>query len=67
MCSADSNDTRRGWNMNMESSNAVLIRNWWAIAIRGLAGIAVGATAFVMPGATMLALVLHAAAARGAT
>jgi uncharacterized membrane protein HdeD (DUF308 family) len=60
MSSAESNDTQRGWNT--ESSNAVLVRNWWAIAIRGLAGIAVGAIAFVMPGATMLALVLLFAA-----
>ena len=42
--------------------NAVLARNWWALAIRGLLGIAVGVIAFLMPAATMLALVLLFAA-----
>jgi uncharacterized membrane protein HdeD (DUF308 family) len=42
--------------------NAALARNWWALAIRGLLGIAVGVIALVMPAATMLALVLLFAA-----
>ena len=37
-------------------------RNWWAVAIRGLLGMAVGVIALVLPGATMLALVLLFAA-----
>ncbi|HEY1979583.1 MAG TPA: HdeD family acid-resistance protein [Xanthobacteraceae bacterium] len=41
---------------------AVLVQNWWAVAIRGVLGIAVGVVAFVMPGPTMLALVLLFAA-----
>jgi uncharacterized membrane protein HdeD (DUF308 family) len=42
--------------------NDVLAHNWWAVAIRGLLGIAVGAIAFVMPAATMLALIFLFAA-----
>jgi uncharacterized membrane protein HdeD (DUF308 family) len=42
--------------------SAVLARNWWAIAIRGVLGIAVGAIALVLPAATILALVLLFAA-----
>jgi uncharacterized membrane protein HdeD (DUF308 family) len=46
----------------MDASSAALARNWWAIAIRGVLGIVVGVIAFVMPAATMLALVLLFAA-----
>jgi uncharacterized membrane protein HdeD (DUF308 family) len=42
--------------------NAALVRNWWALAIRGFLGIAVRVIAFVMPVAAMLALVLLFAA-----
>jgi uncharacterized membrane protein HdeD (DUF308 family) len=45
-----------------EILRAVLVQNWWAVAIRGVLGIAVGVIAFVMPGPTMLALVLLFAA-----
>jgi uncharacterized membrane protein HdeD (DUF308 family) len=45
-----------------DAMSAVLARNWWVLAIRGLLGIAVGVTALVLPGATMLALVLLFAA-----
>ena len=42
--------------------SAVLARNWWVLAIRGVLGIAVGLLALVLPAATMLALVLLFAA-----
>lgn len=45
-----------------DALSAVLARNWWAIAIRGVLGIVVGVIAFIMPAATMLALVLLFAA-----
>jgi uncharacterized membrane protein HdeD (DUF308 family) len=41
-----------------DAVSAVLARNWWAFAIRGVLGIAVGLITFVIPAATMLALVL---------
>ena len=41
---------------------AVLARNWWAIAIRGILGILFGLVALFLPGATMLSLVLLFAA-----
>jgi uncharacterized membrane protein HdeD (DUF308 family) len=46
--------------MNAQSSamSAVLARNWWAIAIRGLLGIVFGLIALFLPGVTMLSLVL---------
>ena len=45
-----------------DAMSAILARNWWALAIRGVLGIAVGLVAFVLPAATMLALVLVFAA-----
>jgi uncharacterized membrane protein HdeD (DUF308 family) len=45
-----------------DALSRVLSRNWWAVAIRGVLGIAVGVIAFILPGATMLALVLLLAA-----
>jgi uncharacterized membrane protein HdeD (DUF308 family) len=41
---------------------ALLAENWWAIALRGVLGIAFGLTALLLPGATMLSLVLLFAA-----
>ena len=41
---------------------AMLARNWWAIAIRGVVGILFGLVALFLPGATMLSLVLLFAA-----
>ena len=41
---------------------AVLARNWWAIAMRGVLGILFGLVALFLPGATMLSLVLVFAA-----
>jgi uncharacterized membrane protein HdeD (DUF308 family) len=45
-----------------DAMSALLARNWWVMAIRGLLGVAVGVTALVLPAATMLALVLLFAA-----
>ena len=50
------------WERRSNVLSAVLARNWWAVAIRGVVGMAVGVIAFVMPAATMLALVLLFAA-----
>jgi uncharacterized membrane protein HdeD (DUF308 family) len=41
---------------------AVLARNWWAIAVRGMLGILFGLVALFLPAATMLSLVLLFAA-----
>jgi uncharacterized membrane protein HdeD (DUF308 family) len=38
--------------------DSTLARNWWAVALRGLFGIAFGLIAFLFPGATMLSLVV---------
>ena len=35
-----------------------LTRNWWAVALRGLAGILFGIITFVSPGISLAALVL---------
>lgn len=41
---------------------ALLAENWWAVALRGVLGIAFGLVALLLPGATMLSLVLFFAA-----
>ena len=38
--------------------SAALARNWWLVALRGVLGILFGIVAFVIPGATILSLVL---------
>jgi uncharacterized membrane protein HdeD (DUF308 family) len=45
-----------------EAMIVVLVHNWWALAIRGVLGIAFGIIAFLVPAATMLSLVLLFAA-----
>lgn len=41
---------------------STLAKNWWAFAIRGVLGIVFGLIAFVLPGVTMLSLVIVFAA-----
>lgn len=40
-----------------DAKNAMLADNWWIVALRGMLAILFGIGAFVLPGATMLALV----------
>src|SRR5829696_6738659 len=42
----------------VEAMSALLARNWWAVAIRGVCGIIFGLIALFLPGATILTLVL---------
>ncbi len=46
----------------IDAMSAALAQNWWAIALRGVFAIVFGIVALVLPGATMLALVLLFAA-----
>ncbi|MBY6240882.1 HdeD family acid-resistance protein [Methylosinus sp. Sm6] len=46
----------------LTAKNAILARNWWAVALRGLAAIIFGLIALFMPGVTILSLVLVFAA-----
>src|SRR6267142_3825210 len=51
-----------GWPAGDEAMSALLAQNWWAIALRGVFAIIFGIITLLMPGATMLALVLLFAA-----
>jgi uncharacterized membrane protein HdeD (DUF308 family) len=54
--------TAGGWPSGDDAMSALLAQNWWAIALRGVFAIIFGIIALLMPGATMLALVLLFAA-----
>jgi uncharacterized membrane protein HdeD (DUF308 family) len=43
--------------LKTEAMNAVLARNWWVVALRGLAGIVFGLLTLFLPGITMLSLI----------
>lgn len=44
--------------IRLVSTDAALIRNWWAVALRGVVGILFGIIAFIVPAITMLSLVI---------
>ena len=46
----------------LDAMSAVLARNWWLVALRGLLAVLFGVIAFVAPGAFVLSLVLFFAA-----
>jgi uncharacterized membrane protein HdeD (DUF308 family) len=50
--------TRAGDPGGYGQMGALLAQNWWAFAIRGVLGIVFGLIAIVLPGVTMLSLVL---------
>jgi uncharacterized membrane protein HdeD (DUF308 family) len=48
----------RSYAVDLNSLNAVLAENWWAVAIRGILGILFGLVALIFPGATILSIVI---------
>jgi uncharacterized membrane protein HdeD (DUF308 family) len=51
-----------GWRVANDAMSSLLAENWWAIALRGVFAIIFGLIALLMPGATLLGLVLLFAA-----
>ena len=47
-----------GEHAHADAMRGVLAHNWWALALRGVAGIVFGVVALLLPGAAMLSLVL---------
>lgn len=47
---------------NLQDMNALLARNWWALALRGAAALLLGVLALVLPGVTVATLALTFAA-----
>ena len=62
MSYASATNPSGGPTTESDAMNAVLARNWWALAMRGVLGIALGIITFLVPAATMLSLVLLFAA-----
>ncbi|HEY2446521.1 MAG TPA: HdeD family acid-resistance protein [Rhizomicrobium sp.] len=44
--------------IRLVAADGALIRNWWAVALRGVIGILFGIIAFIVPAVTMLSLVI---------
>lgn len=57
-----SSETRAVDPARLDAMSAVLARNWWLVALRGVLAILFGAVAFVAPGAFVLSLVVFFAA-----
>ena len=54
--------TTSGWPAGDNAMSNLLAQNWWVVALRGVFAMIFGIIALLMPGVTMLALVLLFAA-----